>query len=55
MPELINIYCDESCHLEKDHQEVMACGIRNFFLEKSILINCQDSKLSAFIGDLGGI
>lgn len=32
-----------------------SCGIRNFFLEKSILINCQDSKLSAFIGDLGGI
>ena len=23
MPEIINIYCDESCHLENDHQKVM--------------------------------
>ena len=26
MPELINIYCDESCHLEHDHQGVMVLG-----------------------------
>jgi hypothetical protein len=26
MPELINIYCDESCHLEHDHLGVMVLG-----------------------------
>ena len=26
MPEIINIYCDESCHLERDHQNVMVLG-----------------------------
>lgn len=26
MSELINIYCDESCHLENDHQPVMLLG-----------------------------
>lgn len=26
MSELINIYCDESCHLENDHQKVMVLG-----------------------------
>lgn len=26
MPEIFNIYCDESCHLEHDRQNVMALG-----------------------------
>ncbi len=26
MPEIFNIYCDESCHLENDHQKVMVLG-----------------------------
>src|SRR6266540_2978343 len=26
MPEVINIYCDESCHLENDHLNVMVLG-----------------------------
>jgi hypothetical protein len=26
MPEVINVYCDESCHLEHDHQAVMVLG-----------------------------
>ena len=26
MPEIYNVYCDESCHLEHDHQNVMALG-----------------------------
>jgi hypothetical protein len=26
MNELINVYCDESCHLENDHQPVMVLG-----------------------------
>lgn len=26
MPEIYNIYCDESCHLENDHQQVMVLG-----------------------------
>ncbi len=26
MPEIINVYCDESCHLENDHQKVMVLG-----------------------------
>lgn len=26
MSELINVYCDESCHLEHDHQQVMVLG-----------------------------
>ncbi len=26
MREIINIYCDESCHLENDKEKVMALG-----------------------------
>jgi hypothetical protein len=26
LPEIINVYCDESCHLENDHQGVMVLG-----------------------------
>jgi hypothetical protein len=26
VPETVNIYCDESCHLENDHQRVMVLG-----------------------------
>lgn len=26
MAEVFNVYCDESCHLEKDHQDVMVLG-----------------------------
>ena len=26
MPEIINVYCDESCHLENDHQKAMVLG-----------------------------
>jgi uncharacterized protein DUF3800 len=26
MPEVFNIYCDESCHLQNDHQKVMVLG-----------------------------
>jgi hypothetical protein len=26
MPDVINLYCDESCHLENDHQPVMVLG-----------------------------
>ncbi len=26
MPKIFNIYCDESCHLENDHQPVMVLG-----------------------------
>ncbi len=26
MPEIINVYCDESCHLENDHQQAMVLG-----------------------------
>ena len=26
MPEIINIYCDESCHLENDHHRAMVLG-----------------------------
>jgi hypothetical protein len=26
VPEIINVYCDESCHLENDHQQAMVLG-----------------------------
>ena len=26
MPQVFNIYCDESCHLEHDRQQVMVLG-----------------------------
>lgn len=26
MSEIYNVYCDESCHLENDHQQVMVLG-----------------------------
>jgi hypothetical protein len=36
MRELINIYCDESCHLENDQQSVMALGA----------VHCPEAKKS---------
>lgn len=37
MPEIINIYCDESCHLENDRQPVMGFGA----------VVCRAEKLAA--------
>ena len=27
MSQIVNLYCDESCHLERDHQPVMVLGV----------------------------
>ena len=35
MSQIFNVYCDESCHLENDHQEVMVLGAVWCPLEKS--------------------
>lgn len=41
MSEIYNIYCDESCHLENDHQKVMVLGaIWCPIEEKQIISNC---------------
>jgi len=39
MSEVFNIYCDESCHLENDHQKVMVIGAVWCPLEK-----CRDAS-----------
>jgi hypothetical protein len=56
MPEIFNIYCDESCHLEFDHQKAMVLGavwcskdkvheinkrIREIKAEHGIAPNCE--------------
>ncbi|MCX5867705.1 MAG: DUF3800 domain-containing protein [Proteobacteria bacterium] len=41
MPQEINIYCDESCHLEHDHQPVMLFGA--VWCPKSEVINISSS------------
>lgn len=35
MPDTYNIYCDESCHLENDHQSVMVLGA----------LTCRDTEM----------
>jgi hypothetical protein len=41
MEQLFNIYCDESCHLEHDHQNIMIIGAIWCRMEKSAEINEQ--------------
>jgi hypothetical protein len=41
MPEVINIYCDESCHLENDHLGVMVLGA----------IWCPQARTAALAGE----
>lgn len=41
MHQTFNIYCDESCHLENDHQQVMVLGAVWCPLEKARVINEQ--------------
>jgi hypothetical protein len=45
MPEVINIYCDESCHLENDHQPVMVLGA----------IWCPLEQSRTFFSDIRGL
>ncbi|MCK4391944.1 DUF3800 domain-containing protein, partial [Candidatus Bipolaricaulota bacterium] len=35
MTQVFNIYCDESCHLEHDHQDIMVLGAIWCPLEKT--------------------
>jgi len=46
MSQIYNVYCDESCHLENDHQNVMVLGAIWCPLEKSheISISLRDIK-----------
>jgi hypothetical protein len=46
MSKIFNIYCDESCHLEHDHQEVMVLGVVWCPLEKSreIMVRLREIK-----------
>ncbi len=50
MSELFNIYCDESCHLEKDHQKVMVLGAVWCPTAKSRQINIELRELKQRFG-----
>jgi len=41
MGEIYNVYCDESCHLENDHQQVMVLGAVWCILERCREINVR--------------
>jgi len=45
--DIINIYCDESCHLENDHQKVMVLGAVSCKVEKAkdIATGLKDIKI----------
>lgn len=47
MSETYNIYCDESCHLQNDHQQVMVLGAIWCPLEKTreIIMRLREIKL----------
>jgi len=47
MPQIINIYCDESCHLEHDRQPVMAFGAITCPLDHLPAINTALTALKA--------
>jgi len=47
MSKTFNIYCDESCHLENDHQQVMVLGAVWCPLEKIKAINEQIQGIKA--------
>ena len=46
MSKIFNVYCDESCHLENDHQKVMVLGAVWCPLEKSheIMVRLREIK-----------
>ncbi len=48
MPEVINLYCDESCHLENDHQPVMVLGSVWCLQEKAreIAVRLREIKIA---------
>ena len=54
MSQTFNIYCDESCHLENDHQPVMVLGAVWCPLEKSreISVRLREIKASHNVGVL---
>jgi len=41
MTQVFNVYCDESCHLEHDHQDIMVLGAIWCSLEKTRDIACS--------------
>ena len=50
MSEIYNVYCDESCHLENDHQQVMVLGAVWCPQEKSREISERLRKIKAHHG-----
>lgn len=50
MSEIYNVYCDESCHLENDHQQVMVLGAVWCPLEKSREISVRLREIKAHHG-----
>jgi hypothetical protein len=50
MSQIYNIYCDESCHLENDHLQVMVLGAIWCPLEKVKEIALQLRRIKAFHG-----
>lgn len=50
MSEIYNIYCDESCHLENDHQQVMVLGAVWCPLEKVREVSVRLREIKAHHG-----
>lgn len=50
MSDIFNIYCDESCHLEKDHQKVMVLGAVWCPKDKTRQINIELRELKQRFG-----
>jgi hypothetical protein len=50
MPQVFNLYCDESCHLENDHQPVMVLGAVSCPEEKSREIAVRLREIKAAHG-----
>ncbi len=47
MSQIYNVYCDESCHLENDHQQVMVLGAIWCPLEKTREISVRIREIKA--------
>ena len=48
MSQTYNVYCDESCHMENDHQTVMVLGASGAQLKKRVRLpfGCEKSNES---------
>ena len=58
MPQVFNVYCDESCHLDHDHKGVMVLGAIWWSLEKIVIhrqVDATDKQIDQLVCEPYGL